>query len=315
MSRSPFPARLDCISQRWPPSIRREWRQYIRRYCREIEDADSGASGRQPLPYWLLLPTWLARKYNRESSDRISRKALNDILWAQYCVFLSIRIKDDLFDGQGISTPLFFVADEFLTEACIIFSESFRHSHRFWKTFTVCLQETIGAIWELETLQRRRRVSLKAMRAGYVRQSAVFKIGSAAVCHLAGRKRDCALVETAADHLAIAGQVLDDLQDIGEDLKQGRLNYAARYMIGSSNRAHIGKGDAAGVIAERLLRSDKVGRLLRDVGGHVQNADQSLQKLGLREAEPYFSEHMRSLEAMEEAPGRQRILRIFGTAR
>ena len=314
MHRPSISTRLDCMTQRWPSSIKREWRRYIRYYCREIVDPGAATSDRQMLPYWHLLPKWLAEKYNRESSDSIPRQTLDDILWAQYCVFLSIRIKDDLFDGQGISTPLFFVADQFLAEAGVAFNTFFRHSHSFWKTFTGCLQETTVAICELDSMQRRRRVSLKELRAAYVRLSSVFKLGSAAVCHLAGRENDRAPVEAAADHLAIAGQVLDDFQDIGEDLKRGRLNYAARYMLGTSNRTHIGMDEAAGAIAERLMHSDKPGHLLRDIGGYVKEADRSLAPLGLREAKPYFSEYLRSLEAMEDSLDRQRVLRLFGKA-
>jgi len=306
--------RLGSISQSWPPSIRRELNRYIRRFYRKGGCENAGLNDIHRQPYWFLLPTWLRKKYNHNTSSRISKKVLDDILWAQYCVFLSIRIKDDLYDGEEIASPLFFAADQFLSEACDVLFRHLKGVPRFWPIFTGSLKETITAFWEVDALQQRDRVSLTRMKIGYARVSSIFKIGSAAICHLAGHGRDISTVESATDELAIAGQMLDDFHDMNEDLSRKRLNYAVRFLLGSSGPYGENREDTLQLLAERVLYTDRVTRLFDEVIGHVQAAESSLNRLELSGAEQYFPAYVESLEILRDKLREKQANRIFGTA-
>ena len=130
-----------------------------------------------------------------------------------------------------------------------------------------------------------------------------------AVCYLAGCARDFSLVEAAADELAIAGQIFDDFLDIDEDLGRGRLNYAARFILGSPARAGAKPEDAVTLIAQRLIYSDRAARLFDEVIGHVEAARHALAPLKLPEAGKYFSDYVRSLETTAAALGAERARR------
>lgn len=296
----------------WPPTMRRDFRRYIRRFYRESRGRAECDDPIRSQPYWLLFPVWLARKYADAPSNGIGEGALNDILWGQYSVFLSVRIKDDLFDGQTSASSLLEAADHFLAEAGRVYSRHIGEGDRFWEMYSEYLNETAQGIIDVDAMQRLRRVSLSRMRDGHARVSSIFKIGSAAVCCLTDHQDHMTHVGDACDRLAIAGQILDDFQDIEEDFRQGRLNYAARFILGTSRQTAAWREDALHQIAERLLFSESAARLFAEVIGHVHMTSRMLAPLRLPETEEYVTEYARSLERTAEAVGRVRVDRIFG---
>jgi len=310
-----FASRLESSMRGWPQAMKCDFRAYIRRF-----QCDSGGRSMHPghtLPYWLLLPAWLTSAYNdaRPTTKTITGRTLNDVLWGQYCVFLSVRIQDDLFDRQTSFASLLFAGDQFLADACDVLFRHAGHSDRFRKIFIASLKETLRSIMEVDAMQRRTRVSLKALRTGHARVSSIFKIGSAAVCCLAERWRDFPKIAAACDELAVAGQTIDDFQDIDEDFRDKRLNYAARFLLGTSNPAAVGTKDTLHRIAERLLFSNRTDRLFTEIISHIQAAHEALAPLGLKETERYFDEYTRSLKRTASAVGRERVRRIFNDDR
>ena len=301
------------IAKPWPPSIKREMNSYLQRFYRTggSKCADVGVAFRQP--YWFLLPAWLRKMYNRNKARRIARNIFDDILWAQYCVFLSIRIKDDLFDGEMVTSPLFFASDQFMAEACGTLHRHLKRETGFWPFFTASIKGTINAFWMVDAMQQRRRISLKRMRSEYSRVSSIFKIGSAAICHLADRPADLSIVETASDELAVAGQILDDFQDMGEDLSRNRLNYAARFILGSSQALPADRKDTLQLLAECVLYTDRVTRLFDEAIEHVQAAERQLSRLKLSEAARYFPPYLESLEQARDKLAQEQFDRIKDT--
>jgi hypothetical protein len=296
-----IPARIESISVSWPPPIRAELRQYIGRFYRESKNTRLSLRTEQCQPYWFLLPTWLAERYNRKKANTISAGTLKDILWAQYCVFLSMRIKDDLFDGQGITSLLFFAADQFLAESCDIFLRILRNSKPFWNIYNGSIRQSVQGFWEVDAMERRRQANLRQLRAGHAAVASIFKIGAAAVCHKADRRREFTIVGAAMDEMAIAGQILDDFQDMNEDLERGKFNYAVRYMLGSSARAVMDPTKAADLIADRLMRPDHDFQLFDEIIGYVQEAQRILRPLRLADSDRYFSEYIQSLMGIKDA--------------
>lgn len=308
----PLSSYIESSIASWPPAMRQVFYRYIRRFYRETDRRVDSEDTVRTQPYWLLFPAWLVRKYAEKRPNCVGEKLLNDILWGQYCVFLAVRIKDDLFDGQTSASSLLGAADHFSAEACSVFSRHIGNRNRFWDMFSGHLKETSLAIIEVDAMQRRRRVSLTQLREGHARVSSIFKIGSAAVCCLAEHPEHMKHVSDAFDHLAVAGQILDDFQDIDEDYRQGRLNYAARFILGASRQTSLRREDALHAIAERLLYSDSAARLFAEVIGHVHVTSRKLAPLRLPETDDYICQYAESLERTADAIGRERARYIFG---
>ncbi len=90
---------------------------------------------------------------------------------------------------------------------------------------------------------------------------ACLKIASAGVAVASHREREWRTrISPALDRLATAAQILDDLQDVEDDLADGRINYAAwslsRPILGPSMEA------IRAVAASNLATTDRLAALL-----------------------------------------------------
>jgi len=106
------------------------------------------------LPFWLILPGLLHSKYATNLQEKESNNLfLSDILWAQICIFLSIRMKDDVIDLE-IENPLFIlISDLFLIETEQVLIKYFKREHNFWPVYFQLLKETIASLFEKEDLE------------------------------------------------------------------------------------------------------------------------------------------------------------------
>src|SRR3970040_1869538 len=94
--------RLESCLRSWPKRLAADFRCYQN----SLRRVETGRSARHATkiqgPYWILLPCWLLDLYQRQDMrPRWKTDFLSDITWAQYCLVLSIRIQDDLLDGQA----------------------------------------------------------------------------------------------------------------------------------------------------------------------------------------------------------------------
>jgi hypothetical protein len=229
--------------------------------------------------YWILLPQWLFAA-GRRSPDAAGRRFLRDVLWAQYCLFLFVRIHDDLIDGQAEDRRLIFVADGFLLESQRVFACHF-HDGRFASTVRDLVGSTLSAILEVDALQAIPG-AFTAERLGlYARVSSIFHAGSAAVLTHLGRGRQFAPAALFCDHLAIAMQVLDDLFDIDQDLARGRFNFAGNIVLNGAPRTELPR------LAQSVLVDDTVGRVIDVVRDHVDRAAEAIVPIGVDAAARY----------------------------
>ena len=229
--------------------------------------------------YWILLPQWLFAA-GRRSPDAAGRRFLRDVLWAQYCLFLFVRIHDDLIDGQAEDRRLIFVADGFLLESQRVFACHF-HDGRFASTVRDLVGSTLSAILEVDALQAIPG-AFTAERLGlYARVSSIFHAGSAAVLTHLGRRRQFAPAALFCDHLAIAMQVLDDLFDIDQDLARGRFNFAGNIVLNGAPRTELPR------LAQSVLVDDTVGRVIDVVRDHVDRAAEAIVAIGVDAAARY----------------------------
>jgi hypothetical protein len=229
--------------------------------------------------YWIQLPQWLFAAC-RPAPNAVDREFLRDVLWAQYCLFLFVRIHDDLIDGQADDRRLIVVADELLLESQRVFARHF-HDGRFASTVRDFVGATLAAILEVDAVQAIPRAFTAERLDLYARVSSIFKAGSAAVLAHVGRRRQFAHVALFCDHLAIAMQVLDDLFDIDQDLARGRFNFAGNIVLNGAPRSEAAR------LAKSVLVDDTVGRVIDVARDHVDRAAEAIAPIGVAAAARY----------------------------
>jgi hypothetical protein len=268
-----------------------------------------GARGQDPA-YWLLVPGWLAQ--GGLGAHKRPQRVVGDVLWGQYCLYLAIRIKDDLFDQQARSKNLSIVADGFMVESRRAFEKYFEKHSSFWSGYQRCIETTNAAIRQIDTLQRADTTSASRLLREYAKQSSVFKVGSLAICKLSSRPRIFARVSRFADHMAIANQIIDDLQDITEDLEQKRLNYAARVVLQDAKGVPQGRSTILERIVSGFLYGDGLQTIFDEVRSRLRLAGEALSSLRLPETSAYLSSYSAVLNVLEQHLHRERVRWVFG---
>ena len=159
-------------------------------------------------------------------ADRNDRTSLEDILFAQCCLFLTVRIHDDLIDGQSRESWLILAGDDLLIEAQ---EQLARHIEdaAYWSLFRRAVRKTLHGIAEVDRLQTQPSGMPASARRLYADVAAILSVGVGAVFARTGRLAEYPMFERLFADLAIASQVLDDLEDVEEDAQRGRLNVAA----------------------------------------------------------------------------------------
>ncbi len=303
-------ARLDRYARALPPSLRRDFGKYLHR-ARKAQATGTAVGARSQDPaYWLLLPGWLA--HGGIGAHKRPQRILGDVLWGQYCLYLAIRIKDDLFDRQARSKNLSCVADRFMSESKRVFEKYFDERSSFWDGYKRCVETTNAAIRQIDTLQRADTTSASQLLREYAKQSAVFKVGSLAICKVSGRPGIFASISRFADHTAIASQIIDDLQDITEDLKQKRLNYAARVVLQNAKTVPQGGSTIPKRIASGFLYGDGLQTIFGEVRSRLRLAGEALGSLRLPESSAYLSSYNAVLNVLEQHLHRERVRWVFG---
>lgn len=297
-----------------PFPMRRDLHRYLKSAHRLRTKQHSSRSARQSQQYWILLPLWLAETFRFRAKGRatLDRRFINDVLWAQYCLFQQVRIHDDLLDQQESNLALIFAANQFQLEADRVLSRHFVRASQFWKVYRTLLSETNRAIVNVRSLQSSKKLALEDLLAQQTKVYAILKVGSAAICAKTGQMRHFPQVSKFADEMAKIGQALDDLIDIEEDLGRGEFNYACAYILRIRRKRMPGRKHALAAISQSLMAGDVVPGFFHQLRMHLHTARRVLQPLEIDVAEEYLQRYETSITAMEDDLHRQRIRLIFG---
>jgi hypothetical protein len=299
-------ARTRSRMRAWPPAMRTAVRTYF-------TSPENRAHGITQVPgcsrtgivdqhYWLHLPHWLLTRASAPDPA-----LLDEVLWAQYCLFVFIRMQDDVLDGQAHSARLLFVANEFLLEAERTFARSGGHPVVEYVRGTIA--ETSRAILAADALQRREIARVSALTSLYARVSAIFKAAPAAICLARGDLSALVHAERFADGLAVAGQLVDDFEDIDADLDDGRLNLAARVLAPHVSPRQSG---ARRAVHRAIVEGTRLPRLFALIREHVSASRAAISPLNLPDADPYLDRVNRDVDALECAVHRARVGAVFG---
>ncbi len=251
---------------------------------------------------WTLVPRWVWAAWALDGD----RAVLDDILWAQYCLFLFVRIHDDLLDGQATDPALLLLADDLLVESELVFTARVPAA-RFRILLHEYLRTTLRAIVEVDVRERSAGRMTVANADLYAQVGAIFKAGTAAACLACGRGAMLRSLGRFLDHLAIASQIFDDLFDVQEDLDRGRFNVAANAL----GVARAGRRTAPARLARAVLVDDAVGRLLETADDHLDRAGAAIAPASLPRAARSVRDLRRELTRLQHALYHARVKAIF----
>lgn len=259
--------------------------------------------------YWLQIAEWLADAFDLRSTER-GRELFGDLCWAQYCVYGIFRVQDDLVDGESTDALVAVEANRLSTEAARCAARWFDGGSLFWAIYQRTIDQTSRAIVALHDLQRAAEREPHAELDLYVDLGACLKIAAAGVAIASGREDDWRRrVSPALDRLAVAGQVLDDLEDVEDDLADGRINYAAwwlcRPVFGATREA------LQAVVAFNLATGDRVPGLVEVARRHVVEAAEILGPSICPAVSRYLEVYRRRIDRVEASIERGR-LELFG---
>jgi len=126
---------------------------------------------------------------------------------------------------------------------------------------------------------------------------AVCKIATKAVCLKAGNPEHFRRASQFLDELTVTGQLIDDLEDIGEDLERGRINAAAAFLapgLRPGGKANLKK------IQHAMLHTDALQRFFRVLHRHLRRAGDAMPFLKHPELAQFLRNYKESLSAAEE---------------
>jgi hypothetical protein len=238
-------------------------------------------------PYWVLLPGWLG-----------DAESLEDILWAQYLLFLAVRVQDDLYDGQAAGSPLIYAANLLFVEADRTLDDRFAGDAAIRRVVRHSIETTTRAIVEVDARQRTPAGFGRDDLPAYARVAEVFKVGATAACMKLRRSGELTAVGRYCDALAIAGQILDDLSDVEEDLRDGRLNFASTVLLGEDGACDSLEKKLK-KIGQGLLLEERTSLLMSEVRGQLDHAAAAAASLRLAQASDYVDDIRRRTESVE----------------
>jgi len=301
----PIRRKVDSVAENLPLPARRDFTRYLHRARRNNQRTTLRAGSRIP-PYWLLLPWWVSKAQIRHATPQV----LDDILWGQYCLYLGIRIRDDLFDRHTWSRHLGSASTKFLQEAKKAYLRHFPPASVFWTYHRRCLHSTQVAILCVDRIQRNRSSRPSHLLREYAKVSSIFKVGAFALCVLLQRKEWMRQISQFADGLATAGQILDDLEDISDDLAAGRLNYAALFTLKSFQRKNLSLTRLSARIANQIFFSDTVDGIFAVTRHHLDLAASALKSLPVPGPVSYLNHYYTQLDKYQKdlRSGRSRFI-------
>ena len=298
------------LTHGWNPMLFQGIRRYMKASSLNQRITRRSGNDQNMEPYWLLVPGWLAGMYRKKNRRLpLDRRFLKDVIWAQYCLFLAIKIHDDLFDRHVDRPALLWAGDEFLLESQRVLLGHFAQSPRFWKYYHSAIRTTIQTIQDVDACQIQSRLHYRKVVQLYAAGYAVCKIATYAVCLRANRMNDFQKISVFFDHMAIVGQTIDDFQDMVEDARRERINAAAAFILRSDASSLQGTLEK---IAYNFVFTDASQRLFNLLQQHIERAEKSIRSLNLPALLRFVDSYKSSVKRLADHVHTQRVKFIFG---
>lgn len=281
----------------------------------EVRPWVAGVSGgvEGSTPNWLLLPIILHRCWGAEETGSIAPSTLDDVLWGQYALFLHVRILDDLLDGHRNDLRLALVGDYFLLESLeslralpALDCAAFRKFHRDR------LRDTLKGALEVRQLESVPGQFTRQHLPLHARVNAIFKMATAAVCHLHSRAGESEWIFRLQDRLAVFGQVWDDFQDLWSDLEEDRFTWVGNTLLeGWGDREPRG-GRGWPLAKWALLDPDGTRPVIEELTGIAETAWTELPPDAPAAVRELVQDLKGRPEALDRLLHRARLQSVFG---
>lgn len=246
--------------------------------------------GRYDQSYWLYLPSWIfSHAYKR--AGRHARQP-HDISWGQYCLFAAIQMQDDVFDGQSKLLTGIYLGDLFLLESQDVFRRHFKQRSRFWKEMRDCLHRTLAGILQVRKLQSSKTIQPAKLARAYVDVAAIFELGSIASAIASHREKLLPSLLAYCRAMSVAGQLVDDYQDMLEDFEQGCWNYALQLIVKDISLEELRSTVSIAPLLERHDHSPVFDTMKR----YVQRARRAARDCPVGDIEAYLDHYDRAIE-------------------
>ncbi|MCX6169975.1 MAG: hypothetical protein NTX65_11575 [Ignavibacteriales bacterium] len=262
------------------------------------------------LPYWISLPCWIHYKWKTENLLRV-QYSLEDLLWAQFCVYLSIKIGDDELDGQTNITSSGSISKLLLTEAEFTLSNYFAPSANFWKYYHDYLIETNSAISSVNELQHNWSLETDQLEKEYYLLSSALKIATLAIFSVNKKQDEFEPADNYLDEMSTGGQILDDFLDYEEDLHSGKLNYAARILL-SGFHENFSQVKILEKIIESIIRTNNHKIIFDLVRSHYNKAHDAAMVYHLVKEDKYHSVELMRLNKHQNKIHHDRVRLVLG---
>ncbi|MCB9211818.1 MAG: class 1 isoprenoid biosynthesis enzyme [Ignavibacteriales bacterium] len=303
---------LEKFISAWPKQMTAEFKDYYSNASWQKGMVFSLNYDYEKVPFWFILPHRILSKFvSSDLHDVNNIKFLHDSLWAQYCTFMFIRIKDDVIDSNEKNELLILISDQFLFEAEETLLNYFEKDNSFWKIFYQLLKETTQAMYEKTHLEKLFQQSPDKIIHFSGKEASVLNIGTAAVCSKCNKMKEFQLLKKMTYHLVVSRQIIDDLFDIEEDLKIGKYNYAASLFF-NNNLAEISNStEAVKVLSKSTIYSEGINVLFDDINKSVEIAELLAKLLELPLIITLIANYRIYIKSISNSFFQQRLKKIF----
>ena len=250
------------------------------------------SQGRYDQSYWLYLPSWIFSHANKRAGRHAQLQ--HDISWGQYCLFAAIQMQDDVFDGQSKQPSGIYLGDFFLLEAQEVFRRHFESRSRFWKEMNDCLRRTLAGILQVRKLQSSKTIQPAKLARAYVDVAAIFEVGSIASAIACHHEKLLPSLLAYCRAMSVAGQLVDDYQDMLEDFEQGCWNYALQLIMKDVSLEKLRSADSIAPLLERYDHSIVFDTMKRC----VQRARRATRASPIGDIDAYLDHYARAIENM-----------------
>lgn len=195
---------------------------YLRRYRALLAQWRAAYDPLRMLPHWIALPVLYAECTRCAYAYELRGRVLRGLLWGQFCMFLAVRLLDDLADGQAADAALAGAAWDAMAEADRAFAASLGDDGR--ARARAALAGSLRAIPRTAALQALARPPLGALLRTYRQVNALFKPVPHFLALRNGEPAHARALARCYDALATGLQLLDDIEDLRGDFRAGRRN-------------------------------------------------------------------------------------------
>lgn len=293
-----------------PLPVKNAFMEYLARIWAPFRSGHTGFPESR-LPFWDQFLPLLDRKFGGHPKPEGNPGGfLAQIRWAQFCFFVCIRIQDDFYDHQLENRSFVVLGNDFLLEVESFLGDYFPRNNHIHAIYPQLLRQTSHNIYRTVTLQEQYDPSPRDLLECYAGVGAIFHLGPSVLCMRYGKQEYAAPLRDLYSHLVVVCQILDDLTDISEDLRQGKVNFAAAVLLSSYSDGERSRDDALENIGRNIIRCG-VGSVFEEVYQNLSAAAAIAADLDLTEIHEYVGRYRAGVRLLEAQHHKARVDTIF----